>query len=126
MSGSEASRASWKKDEAEDRSERKLDFPVKALLVREWSELPEEIDIEGESRERSEADKLGAGLLTDSLRSDDTLDMRLICISCAVEVICECIGLCSGDGCTAWGMRGGTTPADSMDGVPGVDSCGFG
>jgi hypothetical protein len=64
---------SCKKDEADDLSERRLDFPVKAALVREWSELPEESEREGESRERSEADKLGAGDLTDSLRSGRVL-----------------------------------------------------
>lgn len=69
----------WKNEEADDLSERRLDFPVSAALVKEWSELPDERDGAGESRDRSEAAWLDAGDLTDSLRSEDTLDTRLSC-----------------------------------------------
>lgn len=75
---------SRRNDDADDLSDLRLDCPVSAVLVKEWSELPDERD--GESRERSEADKLGTGDLMESLRSDDTLDMRLIC---ALGVICD-------------------------------------
>jgi hypothetical protein len=76
MLGSNAGLASCRYDDADDLSDRKLDCPVSAVLVKEWSELPDES--EGESRERSEVVKLGTGDLTGSLRSDDMLDTRLM------------------------------------------------
>lgn len=75
---SEGKLVSRKNDDADDLSDLRLDCPVSAVLVNEWSELPDERD--GESRERSEADKLGTGDLIGSLRSDDTLGMRLTCV----------------------------------------------
>jgi hypothetical protein len=74
----------WKNEEADDLSERRLDFLVNAALVKEWSELPDESDRAGESRDRSEAERLGAGDLIDSLRSDETLETR---VSCALAAI---------------------------------------
>ena len=78
MLASEAGLTSCIYDDADDLSDRTLDCPVSAALVSEWSELPEES--EGESRERSEADELAIGDLTDSLLSDDRLDTRLSCV----------------------------------------------
>ncbi len=65
---------SCKNDDADDLSDRRLDRPVKEALVSECSELPEERD--GDSRERSEADRLGAGDLIESLCSEEILEMR--------------------------------------------------
>ena len=65
---------SCRNDETEDLSDRTLDFPVKALLVRECSELPEDRD--GDSRDRSEAETLVVGDFKDSLPGDEPLDMR--------------------------------------------------
>lgn len=62
------------KDEAEERSERRLDFPVRAALVREWSELPDESA--GDSWERSEAELLCKGDRPDSLLSEEPLEKR--------------------------------------------------
>jgi hypothetical protein len=71
------SETSFKKDEADDRSERRLDFPVN-----EGSELPD--DREGDSRERSEAVRLGTGDFIDSLYSEEALETR---VSRVLEVI---------------------------------------
>ena len=120
---SEARVDSCRKEEADDLSDRRLDLPVRAVLVSEWSELPDESERDGESRERSEADRLGTGLLIESLRSDETLDTRLIC---AVPAICECTSLCNGEGCAACDVSGGTAVVASNAGVPGIDVGGFG
>lgn len=93
MSGSVVGLVSCRKDDADDLSDRRLDWPVSAALVRDWSELPEESA--GESRERSEADRLGTGDLAGSLFSDDMLDTRLIG---ANPGFCDCTNFWRADG----------------------------
>jgi hypothetical protein len=111
---------SRKNEDADDLSERKLDFPVSAVLVNEWSELPDESERDGESRDCSEVDKLGAGDLTDSLRSDEMLDTRLIWLAAT----CGCTILCKGEGGNVCGVGGGNTFIGSIAGVPGVEAGG--
>lgn len=57
-----ARRLSARKDDADERSDRRLDFPVSAALVSEWSELPDESD--GDSCDLTDAAELTGGDLT--------------------------------------------------------------
>lgn len=118
MSESPGKVVSCRYEEADDLSDRKLVLPVSAMLVSEWSELPDES--EGDSRDRSEVVRLGTGDFIGSLLSEDALETRPWR---TLAVICGSTGFCSGE---AWIGSDGIRIPGSPAGVPGVATCGFG